>query len=102
MQLLRNKVNLKKIYPIFRKQLTEKENEYLEFDIQQRLEKFKDQIDFIKRRLDNLEDITEQQKIRMIVTEKQQDKRSPIRLFSLLSVITAITAMFYKFRRGII
>ena len=81
-------------------QLTEKKEELINFRISCCLEDIRVRLDFLTKRLDDLERKAEQKNIKMTITEKSpRIFSSNPKTLSLLSVITAITAIYYGLRR---
>ena len=76
-----------------RQKLADKEAEFLNFEMQEKFGLIWHQIDLIQKRLSGLEN---KHKIEMIITEK----RSPVKMISILGILTAVTIFYYKFRRG--
>ena len=80
-------------------QLSNKQSELINFELQQYLDTFRIDLDFIKHRLDILEERNNEKNIQFSIIEKNKDKNVSTRFISLLSIFAALAAVYYKLRR---
>ena len=80
-----------------RQQLADKESEFLNFEIRDHLDSVRDLVSMLTRRVEILENNVSQQNIVYAKNEKQSYITNS-RILSLITMLTAISAIYYKFR----
>ena len=80
-----------------RQQLSNKEAEFLNFEIRDHLDSLRGVVDILTRRIEILENNASQQRL-VVEDANKNNNTANSRLFSLITMLTAISAIYYKYR----
>ena len=82
-----------------RQQLADKETEFLNFEIRDHVDSLQDMLRMLTRRIEILETNAERQAIKIAdTTNGRKNNITNSRIFSLITIITTISAIYYKLR----
>ena len=80
-----------------RQQLSNKESEFLNFEIRDHLDSLRGIVDILTRRIEILENNASQQRL-VVEDANKNNNTANSQLFSLITMLTAISAIYYKYR----
>ena len=82
-----------------RLQLADKEAELLTLEMKDHLDSLRDLVYLLTRRVDTLENNVAKQNVTIVAAQKEQkNSTTNSKIFSLMTMITIISAIYYKFK----